>query len=192
MQLWKCWPTTLLVQLVWYKGFGTARTDNLVNYKTFALYFFKLSAGIGFWSKLRMTLLYLPINFSWRTAFARDVENLCFLRVCVSPSFTSFNCWGLTRTPKSLIHFELSPDENFEILKQSSVHRVKSQQKRACRGRGGGLIRKGLNSKGLTRKIPTPVCITPIYTEFFAKIWFLSLKFKYFSNHFLLKTLLKM
>ena len=34
------------------------------------------------------------------------------------------------------------------------------RRKRACRGRDRGLTRKGLNSKGLTRKIPTPV-ITP-------------------------------
>ena len=36
------------------------------------------------------------------------------------------------------------------------------------------------------------VWITPTHTECFAKIWFLSLKLQYFSNHFLFKNLLQM
>ena len=39
---------TLFVELVWYIVFGTARTVNFVKYRTFVLYFFKLSAGNGF------------------------------------------------------------------------------------------------------------------------------------------------
>jgi hypothetical protein len=52
-----------------------------------------------------------------------------FLQVYTRHLFTSTRCRGLTRMLKSLIDFE--------------------------KGRDRGLTRKGLNSKGLTRKIPT-------------------------------------